>query len=85
MINVGSFVISSNELVSVIARLLYPGIVCKFGMVQRYLSRLCLVCLVSYVLWHATEEVLSMQQNYTKFIKQPGLEIPHNTFWSEGA
>ena len=42
MVIAGSFVISSNELVSVIVRLVYPGILGRSGMVRRYLSSLCL-------------------------------------------
>ena len=61
----GSFVISSNELVSVIVRLIYPGFHGRYGMVWRYLSSLPLedvcaaVSLVPYVLRHAIEEVWS--------------------------
>ena len=53
---------------SVIVRLVYPGIRGRFGMVRRYLSSLCLklsvlhaVSLVPYVMWHTIEEVWSMK------------------------
>ena len=51
-------------MVSVIVRLVYPGILGRSGMVQRYLfvqvvfEAVCAaVCLVPYVLWHAIGEV----------------------------
>ena len=63
----GSFVISSNQLVSVIVRLVYLGIPGRSGMVRTFMYSLYLklavcavICLVPYVLWHDIEEVWSM-------------------------
>ena len=60
---VGSFVIFSNELVSIIVRLVYPGILGRNWngseiFVQFVFEAVCAsVCLVPYVSWHAIKEV----------------------------